>query len=161
MNKIWFGPTDLSKFNEVIEKNVTLETFRFILDQVDIRFEDHELYNLLDTAQETPTEAEIKLVLSVATEDLGETDDIPVGLTIITRPFKLATLDNTPIITNTTPVFADNTGDTQNWVLNTAITPLVVPIAAGVPTPTYAVVGNLRAGISFDPNTRILSGSPT
>ena len=129
MNKVWFGPNDSSRFNEAIEKNVTLETFRFILDQVDIRFENHELYSLLDTAQQTINEVEIKLALSVATEDLDldETDDIPVGLTIITRPFKLATLDNTPIITNTVPVFTTNTGNTQTWVLNDAITPIVVP----------------------------------
>lgn len=161
MNKVWFGPNDLSQFNETIEKNITLETFRFMLDQVDVRFEDHELYSLLDTKQEIPTEAEIKLILSVATEDLDEADDIPVGLTIITRPFKLATLDNTPIITNTAPVFTASTYNTQNWVLNDAITPLVIPAATGVPTPTYEVIGSLRAGISFDPNTRILSGAPT
>ena len=59
------------------------------------------------------------------------------------------------------PSFTDDTGDAQDWVQNTAITPITVPAAAGTPTPTYAVVGSLPAGISFDSTTRSLSGTPT
>ena len=59
------------------------------------------------------------------------------------------------------PAFADDTGDAQDWVQNTAITPVTVPAATGNPTPTYAVVGSLPTGIAFDASTRSLSGTPT
>ena len=62
---------------------------------------------------------------------------------------------------NIAPSFADDTGDPQTWPLNQPITPVTVPEATGVPTPTYAVFGALPAGISFDTSTRVISGTPT
>ena len=59
------------------------------------------------------------------------------------------------------PAFTDNTGDAQTWTQNTAIVPIVVPLASGIPTPTYAVVGSLPDGIVFDTGTRAISGAPT
>ena len=63
--------------------------------------------------------------------------------------------------TDTAPVFADDTGDAQNWTQNVAIAPITVPPASGSPTPTYAVVGSPPTGISFSPSTRVISGTPT
>ena len=51
------------------------------------------------------------------------------------------------------PSFSDNTGDEQNWTVGTAITNIQVPTPTGNPTPTYAVVGTLPAGISFNTST--------
>ena len=59
------------------------------------------------------------------------------------------------------PAFADDTGDDQDWTQNSAITSITVPVATGHPTPTYAVQGALPAGISFDADTRVISGTPT
>ena len=58
------------------------------------------------------------------------------------------------------PSFADDTGFSQAWAPGTTITPVTVPIASGSPTPTYAVVGNLPAAISFNTTTRVISGTP-
>ena len=59
------------------------------------------------------------------------------------------------------PSFAPNTGAAQDWTVGEAITPITVPEANGNPAPTYAVVGAPPAGISFDPTTRVISGTPT
>ena len=59
------------------------------------------------------------------------------------------------------PAFADGTGDAQSWTQNTAITSITVPEATGTPTPTYAAVGALPAGIAFNTSTRVISGTPT
>ena len=63
--------------------------------------------------------------------------------------------------TLTAPVFSDDTGDAQTWTVGTAITAVTVPEATGSPTPAYAVVGSLPAGLAFDTATRVLSGMPT
>ena len=60
------------------------------------------------------------------------------------------------------PSFADATGDAISGTVGTAISDVVVPAASGLPTPTYAVHNNsLPAGLSFDPTTRVISGTPT
>ena len=59
------------------------------------------------------------------------------------------------------PSFTDDTGDAQSWTVGTSITSITVSEAAGNPAPTYAVVGALPAGLSFDPATRVISGTPT
>ena len=59
------------------------------------------------------------------------------------------------------PAFADDTGTAQSWTQSTAITSIAVPAASGTPTPTYAAVGSLPAGISFNTGTRVISGTPT
>ena len=71
-----------------------------------------------------------------------------------------ATTEATP--TNlTAPAFVDDTGDDQDWTQDEAITSITVPAASGTPTPTYAAVGSLPAGISFNTTTRVISGTPT
>ena len=67
----------------------------------------------------------------------------------------------TTVVALTAPTFADDTGDAQNWTQNQAIAPITVPAATGNPAPTYAVVGMLPAGISFNTSSRVLSGAPT
>ena len=59
------------------------------------------------------------------------------------------------------PSFFDDTGNAQTWIVGSAIAPITVPGATGVPAPTYAVVGVLPDGISFNSTTRVLSGTPT
>ena len=61
---------------------------------------------------------------------------------------------------HTAPSWTDDTGDAQAWTQNEAITPVTVPGASGIPVPTYAAVGN-PAGIAFNPDTRVISGTPT
>ena len=78
------------------------------------------------------------------------------GLTDQTATLTLT--DDDPAVA---PSFADDTGDAQTWMQNTAITDITVPEADGEPTPTYAVEGNLPAGIAFDTATRVISGTPT
>ena len=68
------------------------------------------------------------------------------------------TFDDNPTVA---PSFADNTGDAQDWVQNVAIASTTVPAAVGTPTPTYAAVGSLPAGIAFNTLTRVISGTPT
>ena len=71
-----------------------------------------------------------------------------------------ATTDATPT-TLTAPAFADDTGDAQTWTVGTAIAGITVPTATGNPTPTYAAVGALPSGITFDNATRVIAGTPT
>ena len=59
------------------------------------------------------------------------------------------------------PTFTDNTGNAQTWTQNVAIASVAVPSASGTPTPTYAAIGTLPTGITFNTTTRILSGTPT
>ena len=61
----------------------------------------------------------------------------------------------------TVPFFLDDTGDVQDWITTVEIIPIVVPIAGGNPTPVYSVVGNLPAGLVFNADTRVISGTPT
>ena len=59
------------------------------------------------------------------------------------------------------PAFSDATGDAQTWSIGNTISDVVVPAASGTPTPAYAVRGSLPAGLSFNPSTRTISGTPT
>ena len=60
------------------------------------------------------------------------------------------------------PVFADDQGDAQNWVVGIPITAIQVPAADGNPTPTYALLGTLPPGsFDFDENTRWITGTTT
>ena len=72
-----------------------------------------------------------------------------------------ATLTLTDDPATVAPAFADSTGDAQAWTQNAAITPITVPAATGTPTPTYAAVGTLPAGINFNATTRVISGTRT
>ena len=59
------------------------------------------------------------------------------------------------------PSYADDTGTPQAWTQSVAISGITVPAASGNPTPTYAPVGNLPAGITFNASTRLILGTPT
>ena len=62
-----------------------------------------------------------------------------------------------------TPAFSDDTGDDQNWVLNTEIAPIIIPKASGTPTPVYTVSG-VPAGITVhlpSANIGAITGTPT
>ena len=60
------------------------------------------------------------------------------------------------------PSFDDDTGDAISGNVGTAIANIVVPAANGNPAPAYAVHNNsLPAGLSFNANTRTISGNPT
>ena len=61
----------------------------------------------------------------------------------------------------TIPSFSDDTGNAQSWTQDSAITPITVPQATGNPVPSYAAVGSLPTGISFNTGTRVISGTPT
>ena len=69
------------------------------------------------------------------------------------------TVAYTVALSTAEPEFADNTGNAQTWAAGTAIT-ITVPSATGTPTPTYAAVGTLPTGISFNTGTRVISGTP-
>ena len=71
------------------------------------------------------------------------------------------TVDYATAAPNTAPSFTDDTGVAQAWVQSLPIGLLTVPAASGNPTPTYAAVGTLPAGITFNSTTRFLSGTPT
>ena len=75
-------------------------------------------------------------------------------------PSANATTEATPT-TLTAPAFADDTGDAQTWTMGVAIAGITVPTATGNPTPTYATVGALPAGITFDTAMRVIAGTPT
>ena len=59
------------------------------------------------------------------------------------------------------PSFSDDTGDAQSWTQSVLITIIQVPVADGNPTPTYAVVGTLPAGLGFNATQRRIFGTPT
>ena len=59
------------------------------------------------------------------------------------------------------PNFADDTGDAAAWTQGTAIAAITVPAATGNPAPVLSVVGNLPAGIAFNPANRQITGTPT
>ena len=63
-----------------------------------------------------------------------------------------------------TPAFSDDTGDDQDWIINTEIAPIIIPRASGTPTPVYTVSG-VPAGINIILPTSIqigaITGTPT
>ena len=63
-----------------------------------------------------------------------------------------------------TPAFSDDTGDAQNWIINTDITPIIIPRASGTPNPVYTSSG-VPAGINIILPTSIqigaITGTPT
>ena len=59
------------------------------------------------------------------------------------------------------PSFDDPTGDAIMGTVGTAIPAVTVPEANGFPKPTYAAVGSLPTGISFNIGTRVLSFDET
>ena len=58
------------------------------------------------------------------------------------------------------PRLALTAPDDQNYMLDTAITDLELPIATGGTMPLTYTLTNVPGGLSFDPSTRILSGTP-
>ena len=90
--------------------------------------------------------------LDAATEYRVQFQAINSVGTGLRSPAAFATTD----VALTAPVFSDDTGDDQSWTQNQPITSLTVPAANGNPTPTYAAVGTLPAGIAFNTTTRVV-----
>ena len=72
------------------------------------------------------------------------------------------------VVTGAQPIFSGQTIDTQWYLQNSSIDSLTLPEAAGIDLPlTYTLAptddpsGMLPAGLEFDRNTRVLSGTPT
>ena len=63
-------------------------------------------------------------------------------------------------IVDVAPFWSETTGTTATLAVGTAITDLVIPEANGTPAPTYSIEGDLPFGLSFDANTRTISGTP-
>ena len=55
------------------------------------------------------------------------------------------------------PNFAVDTGTAINVNVGTAVADIIVPVATGIPAPSYAAVGNLPAGVTFTPGSRTLA----
>ena len=73
-----------------------------------------------------------------------------------TEPTEPSEPDDSP------PAFAaDAEIDDQTYTIDTAITPLVLPKATGGTGDLTYAVASLPAGLSFDPATRTISGTPT
>ena len=97
----------------------------------------------------TPTEAMPKTSYTLTAEDRdGETDS--TGFTIEVMPDLM-------------PTFGDAVVPVQKYSVATAITPLTLPEATGGDVPlTYALTPTtLPPGLTFDAETRTLSGTPT
>ena len=101
------------------------------------------------TAPSQSTSSTIVLRLTV-TDDDGATDTDNVSISVAAV-----------VVTLTAPFFTNDTGATQSWTQNVAIATITVPTATGNPTPTYAAVGALPAGITFNTGNRRLTGTPT
>ena len=62
-------------------------------------------------------------------------------------------------VANDTPTYSAASG--QSWLTNIAVS-LTLPAASGGDAPlTYSITGNLPAGVTFDTDSRVLSGTPT
>ena len=119
----------------------------------------------------TPTYAAVGalpagLSFNATTRVLSGTPTAAGSGTITIRATNSAGMDDwtvayTTVAALVAPAFVDDTGDAQDWTVGTAITEITVPVATGNPTPTYAAVGALPGGISFNATTRALSGTPT
>ena len=59
------------------------------------------------------------------------------------------------------PSFAVDTGTTISVPVGTVIADVAIPAAIGFPTPSYAAVGTLPAGVTFDTDERTLSFDET
>ena len=75
------------------------------------------------------------------------------GLSTLVERLSVRTLPIAPAFTNPT-----GTPLTTKTRITETVT---VPAASGTPAPSYAVVGALPAGVSFDPATRVLTVTPT
>lgn len=95
MNQIWFGAEDETAFWEAIGQNVGPGLLEFVSQQVDLRFEGDTFYNLITALYETRSPTELLVQLGVTTEDLDAEDVINTRLTIITRPFKIKSIEGT------------------------------------------------------------------
>ncbi len=96
----------------------------------------------------TPTTAASRTAYTyTVTDEDGDTDDLTFGITIAA---------------NEVPGFSD-TIDDQEYVAGTATNlPVTLPEAAGGNAPlTYSITPPLPTGLDFDPDTRVISGTPT
>ena len=98
-------------------------------------------------------------------DEFGDIQELNVGHVDITLRDSGAEAeadeDSDPTTDPTRPSFAVATIDSQTYTVGTAIDDLVLPQATGGTPPLLYSVTTLPAGLSFDPATRVLSGTPT
>ena len=154
------------------------------LSQVILRFTNAVSISILGTNRRWTPEFEATGRLIFTASD-GETLEVMIANADMTEPYAwtptngaeitlfvahvraladhdatLTLTDEPVVVLAVAPAFADDTGDAQAWTQNTAIAPITVPAATGDPVPTYAAV-DLPSGITFDADTRVISGTPT
>ena len=82
----------------------------------------------------------------------------PVWRGYSSHTYSLIIDDGVPV--SVAPSFDDATGDALTTQVGSRET-VTVPEAEGTPTPTYAAVGSLPSGVTFDASTRVLTVAPT
>ena len=81
------------------------------------------------------------------TDENGDTDSLTFTIEIVANP---------------APSFDSATISDQHYVENRAIASITLPPAIGGDPPlTYSLIETLPAGLTFDPSSRVLSGTPT
>jgi len=103
----------------------------------------------------TPTEATDGpiTVIYAGTDALGSSASLPLLITV--NPASSDSSDSSLAFVGNTAI------PNQSFTAGTAITPLVLPAASGGTPPYEYSVSNLSAGLSFDPATRTIAGTPT
>ena len=93
--------------------------------------------------------------------DDGVTEKLRVAGTAITLKDVHADGTQPTPVDPTRPSFSVAAIDDQTYTVGTAIDPLVLPEASGGAAPLTYSISTLPLGLSFDPATRTLSGTPT
>ncbi len=95
----------------------------------------------------TPATAMSKTVYTYTVRDEeGDTAELTFGITILADAM---------------PTFSSETIDDREYVTGTAITEMLPIAVGGNGALTYSLIPDLPAGLSFDSNTRVISGTPT
>ena len=109
----------------------------------------------IDDGTEEPSETITLRVLSNPQNEDGD----PIVVSTATITLKDTGKHVEPAVDDTTPAFADTVADLSVTV-GTAITPVVLPVAAGDGILTYSV-STLPEGLTFNAAARMLLGTPT
>ncbi len=100
----------------------------------------------------TPTVNGVYTITYTAVDPLGAPVSANFKITVADAPII--------IVPNIPPVFTGGVSNHPSFVQNVAITPYVLTAATDLQAITYSVSG-LPAGLSFNPATRTVSGTPT